>query len=88
MLRYRSNLAGAVALAFTVHLAHAGPEECRQAVDDYDVVMSELTEALGQYEKCVTESNGEDICEIEFEHLQSAQQDFQTAVLTYQNECR
>jgi hypothetical protein len=81
-------VAGAVALAFSVHLVHAGPEECRQALDDYDVVMSELTEALGQYEKCVTESHGEDVCEIAFMQLQSVHEEFQSAVLTYQNECR
>ena len=74
-------------VALPLHVALAGPDECRDATDQYTVAVSILADALQVYEGCIAASNGHDDCSIEFANLQLAQDNFIAAVSDYQNEC-
>ena len=67
--------------------AMADPEECREAIDRYNSAISDVSTALRRYASCVSDSRGHDDCSIEFHHLRSAQDDFESAVSDYQSEC-
>lgn len=78
---------GLVVAIFAVHMAKAGPEECREATDQYIVIASVVADALASYEMCIFNSLGQDDCALEFSRLQAAQADFETAVAAYQSGC-
>jgi hypothetical protein len=65
----------------------AGVAECGDAVEEYNSALSELESALRSYARCVSDSQGHDDCSLEFSTLQSAQDDFESAVSNYQTEC-
>lgn len=65
----------------------AGPAECRDAVDDYNSALDDVSGALRSYADCVSGSDGHDDCYSEFSRLRSAQDDFESAVSDYQSEC-
>jgi hypothetical protein len=62
--------------------------ECRDARDAYRSAQSDLTDAIHNYGRCVSQSDGHDDCSVEFSTLQSAQNDFETAVSDYDEKCR
>jgi len=68
--------------------ASAGPDECREAAEQYKSAVSEVSSALTQYATCVTSSDGTDDCSSEFASLSSAHDDFETAASRYVNECK
>jgi len=70
-----------------VNAAWAVPEECRDAVDSCNSAISDLSDALHRYSSCLGGSNGRDDCSIEFSALRSAQDDFESAVSSYETEC-
>lgn len=72
----------------TSQAASAGPEECREAAEQYKSAVSEVTSALTQYATCVTSSDGTDDCSSEFASLSSAHNDFETAASQYASECK
>jgi hypothetical protein len=43
---------------FTVRVSSADPEECRNAVDQYNSARSEVSDALGRYANCISNSRG------------------------------
>jgi len=49
----------------TSDAASAGPDECRDAAEQYKTAVSEVTSALQQYATCVTSSDGTDDCSSE-----------------------
>jgi hypothetical protein len=55
------------------------PSNCVSATNDYAAAVFEVTDALRTYEQCVTASLGRSQCAEEFEELNHAQQDFETA---------
>ena len=65
----------------------ADPEECRDAIDSYDSSLDDISVAMKSYVACLDDSKGRDDCSIEFQQLQSAQDDFASAVSDYQDEC-
>jgi hypothetical protein len=67
--------------------AAAGPDECRDAVDQYNNALSELRDAIRAYTTSIADSRGHDDCSSEFSAVQSAQDDFESAVAEYQSEC-
>ena len=69
-------------------LALAQSSRCRDAVDQYNSAISEVSNRLRRYSTCVADSKGSDDCSSEFRRLRSAQSDFETAVSTYQSDCR
>jgi hypothetical protein len=88
MRRCLRKLACVLAVAILpVRMAAAGPDECRIPRVQYNSALSDLNDALRSYTRCVSESRGLDDCSIEFSALQSAQEDFESAVSDYQSEC-
>lgn len=69
-------------------VASAGPDECREAAEQYKSAVREISSALTQYATCVTSSDGTDDCSSEFASLSSAHDDFETAASHYVNECK
>jgi hypothetical protein len=83
---------GFVALSLTAALticfsATADPEGCRAAIDQFKSARSDVSTDLRTYASCVSGSNGHDDCSSEFSALQSAHDDFESAVSEYESEC-
>jgi len=70
-----------------LHVA-AGPDECREAVDQLKSARSDISHAVRVYAICTSSSDGHDDCSSEFSTLQSAQTDFESAVSEYDSECQ
>jgi hypothetical protein len=84
---FKAFLCGAAFATIAETAAVAGPDECREAVDQYNNALSELRDAVRAYTTCIADSRGHDDCSSEFSALQSAQDDFESAVSEYQSEC-
>jgi hypothetical protein len=67
--------------------ARSDTTECQEALDQYNAALSDVVHALRGYSRCVSDSKGHDDCSIEFSRLQSAQNDFESAVSNYQSDC-
>ena len=67
---------------------NADPESCRDALDQYKSAKSEVVSALGDYTNCIHSSDGHEDCSSEFSTLQSAQDEFESAVSEYESECQ
>jgi hypothetical protein len=67
--------------------ARSDTDECQDALDHYNSVRSDVSSALRQYGRCVSDSKGRDDCATEFSKLHSAQDDFESAVSEYQDNC-
>lgn len=80
-------LAVGAACFVPVRPGRADVEECGEAVAQYNVALSDLENALRRYARCVADSRGHDDCSVEFSQLQSAQDDFESAVSQYESEC-
>lgn len=65
----------------------ADTASCRDAIDSYDAALSEVRDAIRAYATCVADSQGHDDCSSEFSALQSAQDEFKSAVSDYEGEC-
>jgi hypothetical protein len=66
----------------------AGPESCRDVLDQYKSAKSEVVSALDNYTSCIHGSDGHEDCSSEFSTLQSAQDEFESAVSEYESECQ
>jgi hypothetical protein len=73
-------------LAFAT-ATNAEPESCHNALDQYKFAKSEVSDALAGYTSCIAHNDGHDDCSSEFSNLQSAQNDFESAVSEYESEC-
>jgi hypothetical protein len=62
-------------------------EECHEAITQYRSALDDVTTNLRAYAQCVSDSRGKDDCSVEFSGLQSAQDDFESAVSSYQSDC-
>jgi hypothetical protein len=67
--------------------AIADPEQCRLAVDQYNLAVEDLSSRLRSYANCLSGSQGKDDCSLEFSSLRSAQSDFEQAVSAYITDC-
>ena len=76
-----------IVLALGGNAARSGTDECRDALDHYNAARSDVSSALRQYGRCVSDSKGHDDCASEFSTLHSAQDDFESAVSEYQDKC-
>ena len=90
MLRRLARIAVAVgmvaALSFSGAL-RADVEDCRDAISAFKSARSGIAGALQAYVACVTGSDGDDDCSVEFGALSSAQDDFESAVSNYEGDC-
>jgi hypothetical protein len=67
---------------------NADPDSCPDALSQYRSAKSDVRDALKNYSNCIDGSDGHDDCSSEFSSLQSAQDDFETAVSEYESECQ
>jgi len=80
-------MAGGIFLALCGNAARSDTDECREALNHYQSARSDVSSALRQYGRCVSDSKGHDDCASEFSTLHSAQNDFESAVSEYQDKC-
>jgi hypothetical protein len=73
-------MACGIVLALCGNAARSDTDECRDALDHYNSARSDVSSALRQYGRCVSDSKGHDDCASEFSTLHSAQDDFESAV--------
>jgi hypothetical protein len=74
-----------LALSLSSNTAKA---DCNEVTDAYNSAVSDLSDALQRYSRCLSSSNGHDDCSSEFRRLKNAQSDFESAVSGYESECR
>lgn len=89
-MRSRQVIAWAIfflALPSTMTVAAADPEACQEALNQLRSARSDVADALRQYASCLNSSDGHDDCSTEFGALQSAQDDFELAVSSYESDC-
>jgi hypothetical protein len=67
--------------------AHAATAECSDATSTYNSALSDVSDALKRYARCLSNSNGHDDCSSEFRRLKNAESDFESAVSEYESEC-
>ena len=75
-------------LCFLISDAAAGPDECRSAIDEFNLTRSDAYAQLKSYAACLSDSDGHDDCSSEFSRIRSAQSDFELAVSEYESECQ
>ena len=78
-------LASALVLAAS---ATADPEACRDAIDQFKSARSDVGDGIRSFAACISSSDGHDDCSSEFSTLQSAHDDFESAVSEYESECQ
>jgi hypothetical protein len=74
-------------LALGGNVARSDIDECREALEHYKSAKGDVSSALRQYGRCVSDSKGHDDCSSEFSTLHSAQDDLEAAVSEYQSNC-
>ncbi len=80
-------MACGIFLALGGNGARSDTDECREALEHYKSAKSDVSSALRQYGRCVSDSKGHDDCSAEFSTLHSAQDDLEAAVSEYQSNC-
>jgi hypothetical protein len=88
MTAYRIVFLGVLLTLTLVSAVRADPEECREAINQYNTAKSDVSDALRAYANCVSDSQGHDDCSSEFSTLQSAHSDFESAVSAYESDCQ
>lgn len=81
-------LAVGIIILFFALPATAQVSECQSAIDQYNSAIGDVSDALTAYSNCVSDSQGADDCSGEFGMLTSAQDDFETAVSSYDMDCQ
>ena len=76
-----------VCIIFAVVDVKADPEACRDALDQFNSARNDVSDALRSYASCVSSSDGHDDCSSEFSQVHSAQDDFESAVSSYEGDC-
>lgn len=87
MGNWRAVCAAVVLAAALSQTAIADPDECREAIDQFNTSRSGVFLSLKTYANCVASNDGHDDCSLEFSTLQSDQDDFESAVSSYESDC-
>jgi hypothetical protein len=72
---------------FNILPIHAATANCSDATDTYNSAVSDVSDALRRYTRCISSSAGHDDCSSEFRRLKNAQSDFESAVSEFESEC-
>jgi hypothetical protein len=78
---------GAAAVVWSALPTRAAKADCSEATSTYNSAISDVSDAIRRYTRCLSSSNGHDDCSSEFRKLKNAQSDFESAVSKYENEC-
>jgi hypothetical protein len=65
----------------------AATADCSDATSTYNSAISDVSDAIRRYTRCLSSSNAHDDCSSEFRRLKNAQSDFESAVSDYESEC-
>ena len=76
-----------VAAALSLLPVCVATADCGDATSTYNSAISDVSDALRRYSRCLSSSNGHDDCSSEFRRLKNAQSDFESAVSQYESEC-
>jgi hypothetical protein len=76
------------ASVWSVRPTGAATADCSDASSTYNSAISDVSDAIRRYSRCLSSSDGHDDCSSEFRRLKSAQSDFESAVSNYESECR
>lgn len=78
---------GIAAVVWSALPTRAAKADCNDATSAYNAAISDVSDAIKRYTRCLSSSNGRDDCSSEFRRLKNAQSDFETAVSQYESEC-
>jgi len=73
---------------FAPRPSFADVEECQEAISSYNAAINDVSDTLRRYSRCISDSHGHDDCSSEFNGLHSAQDDFESAVSSYESDCQ
>jgi hypothetical protein len=76
-----------VAAVLSAHPVYAATEECNEAFSAYNSALSDVSDALKRYTRCLSSSAGHNDCSSEFRKLKNSQSDFEAAVSQHEIEC-
>ena len=68
--------------------SQAQASDCKDAVENYNSALSDVTYTLRRYARCISASAGQDDCSSEFRRLKNAQSDLESAVNEIGSYCR
>ena len=74
--------------AILIALAVADPEQCREALTEYNQIVAAIHAAARDYERCLAASKGRDDCGAQVVELQVTHRDFAAAVTERITKCR
>jgi hypothetical protein len=81
-------MGGFAFLAVVVTATTAGPQGCKDAIDEYNSARDDIRTNLRTYANRIASNDGHDDCSVEFDELKSAQDDFESGVSNYEDECQ
>ncbi len=92
----RSSLSAALAICgLAAGLATVTPSQlladendCSRSVARYDAALNNLQGAVARFSSCTATSAGRTKCSREFDHLNSANDDYKDAVSNYRGDCK
>jgi hypothetical protein len=76
-----------ITAVLSAHPVYAATEECNDAISTYNSALSDVSDAVRRYTRCLSSSAGHDDCSSEFRKLKNAQSDFEAAVSEHESEC-
>jgi hypothetical protein len=76
-----------IAAVLSARQVHAAAEECNEAISAYNSALSDVSDALKRYTRCLSSGARHDDCSSEFRKLKNAQSDFEAAVSQHEIEC-
>jgi hypothetical protein len=86
-MRILGMVALCAAAVWSVLPTSAAALDCDDATSAYSSSISDVSDAIRRYTRCLSSSNGRDDCSSDFRRLKNAQSDFETAVSRYEREC-
>jgi hypothetical protein len=75
------------AAVWSVLPTSAATADCSDATSSYNSAISDISDAIRRYTRCLSSGNGHDDCSSEFRRLKNAQSDFESAVSDYESAC-
>jgi hypothetical protein len=86
--RYMRYVTVALTSALVIAPIDTSRATCSDATQLYNLAISDISDALRRYTRCLSNSSGQDDCSSEFRRLLNAQSDFESAVSQFGLECR
>jgi hypothetical protein len=82
------SVTGALLVFVVASMGNSDADACQRAATRYEIAVTDVIDALHNYEKCLVASRGRDPCLEEFSDLDLAQDRFETAVSEDKEACQ